>query len=302
MSYPLTVTSCGKPMTISQPPTRVVVDGTAVAEMMFALGVGDRIISQFMDPNLVDALPEYRDRAALVPSLGGPRSRRHAPSKEVLLAAGPDLVIPSFRGSIDVPEAPAPGKASEADLASIGAVAVTLSYGCPAGPAGRTIEDQLNDLILVGQVFGLEDRAQKMVDEMHAQLADVDRRVAGLPKPTLASFYLFNNLVSAFGGGVPDEFVRRAGGTNVWSGLQPATGDVISNMSNEQFASKPVDFFAITNLTGISAGAVPPEGVFTHVSTTFPSMPASINGKWTVVSGHAPAAQPRHGGGGHPDG
>lgn len=282
VTYPITVTSCGKPVTIAQPPKRVVVDDTAVAEMLFALGVGDRIVSQFMDPNLVDALPQFKDQDAKVPSLGGPKRSSHAPSKEVLLAAQPDLVIPSFPRSTD-----ADGVVSTADLASIGAVAVTLSYGCPNAQAKLTIDDELNDFLLVGETFGLKAKAQKMVDDMKAQLADVQRRVANLPKPPVATFYYSGGKVSAFGGGIPDEIVRLAGGTNVWQGQQPPTGDVILNISNESFASKPVDAFVITNLTGISAGAVNPQDAFDAVSKTFPDMNASKNKRWVTVSGHA---------------
>ncbi len=61
--YPRTVTACGKPVTIAKAPQRVVVDNTAVAEIVIALGAGDRIISRFVDPNLIDAVPEYKDRS-----------------------------------------------------------------------------------------------------------------------------------------------------------------------------------------------------------------------------------------------
>jgi iron complex transport system substrate-binding protein len=282
VSYPLTVTACGKPVTIPREPKRVVVDNTAVAEMLFALGVGNRIVSQFMDPNLVDALPQYKDMDAKVPSLGGPRSSQHAPSKEVLLNAQPDLVIPSFPKSIDTE-----GTISTADLDAIGATAVVLSYGCPNAPAILKIDDQFNDFLLVGEVFGLKDKAQKMVDDMKGQLADVQRRVGNLPKPAVASFYVFNGKLSVYGAGIPDEIIRLAGGTNAFAGKNPPTGYTIVNISNEVFAATPTDFWAITNLTGISQGALTPQAAFDVAAGLFPTMPAAVNKKWGVISGHA---------------
>jgi iron complex transport system substrate-binding protein len=282
VSYPLTVTDCGKPVTIPREPKRVVVDDTAVAEILFALGVGDRIVAQFMDTNLIDALPQYKDQDAKVPSLGGPKRSQHAPSKEALLAAQPDLVIPSFPKSID-----AEGTVSTGDLTAIGATAVVLSYGCPNASGTLKIDDQLNDVLLVGEVFGVKDKAQKLVDDMKAQLADVQRRVANLPKPSVASFYVFNGKLSVFGGGMPDEIVRLAGGNNVWAGKQPPPGDVIVNISNESFAAQPVDFWAITNLSGISAGALSPQEAFDTAAKLFPTMPAAANKKWATISGHA---------------
>lgn len=282
VTYPLTVTACGKPVTISREPKRVVVDNTAVAEMLFALGVGDRIVAQFMDPNLIDALPQYKDQDAKVKSLGGPRSNMHAPSKEVLLAAQPDLVIPSFPKSIDTE-----GTISTADLNAVGSTAVVLSYGCPNAPAILKIDDQMNDLLLVGEIFGLKDKAQKLVDDMKAQLADVQRRVGNLPKPTVASFYVFNGKLSVFAGGIPDEIVRMAGGNNVWTGKNTPPGYAITNISNESFASQPVDFWAVTNLSGISQGALSPQEAFDTAARLFPTMPAAQNKKWGVISGHA---------------
>ena len=281
-TYPVTVTDCGKPVTIPSAPKRVVVDDTAVAEMLFALGVGDRIVAQFMNPNLVDAIPQYKDQDAKVKSLGGPTSSQHAPSKEVLLSVQPDLVIPSFPKSIDTQNT-----ISTADLNAIGAQAVVLSYGCPNGSAILTINDQLNDLLLLGQVFGVEGKAQQIVDGMRAQLADVQRRVANLPKPTVASFYVFNGKLSVFAAGIPDEIIRDAGGNNVWSGKNTPPGYAITNISNELFASQPVDDWVITNLTGISQGAVAPQDAFNIAAGLFPTMPAAVNKKWSVLSGHA---------------
>ncbi len=283
-TYPRTVTACGKPVTIAKAPQRVVVDNTAVAEIVIALGAGDRIISQFMDPNLVDAMPEYKDRTSKIKSLGGPTSSSHAPSKEVLLSELPDVVIPSFPRSIDAEKT-----VSTADLASIGAVAVQLSYGCPDAVAALTIEDQLNDILLVGAVFGAEAKAKEIVDGMKAQLADVQRRVGNVPtKPPVASFWVSNGRISPYTAGIPEQIVRLAGGTNVWSGQQPpGAGQAIINISNESFASKPVDHFIITNLSGIATGAVGPDAAFDAVAKLHPTMPASVNRKYVVVGGHA---------------
>ena len=282
VTYPRTVTACGQPVTIAKAPQRVVVDNTAVAEIVIALGAGDRIISQFVAPNSVDAVPEYKDKSLKIPSLGGATSSDHSVSKEVLLSAMPDLVIPSFPRTIDTDKT-----VSTADLASIGAVAVQLSYGCPGAVAGLKIDDQLNDILLLGEVFGAEDKAKRIVDDMRAQLADVQRRVANLPKPPVASFWVSNGRISPFAAGIAEEIVNLAGGTNVWSGQQGPTGQAIINISNESFASKPVDAYIITNLAGIQNGAIGPDVAFDTVAKLHPTMPASVNRRYVVVSGHA---------------
>lgn len=281
-SYPMTVTACGKDVVITNEPERVVVENTAVAEILHALGVGDRIISQFIDPNLVDALPEYRDEIAAIPSLGGATGSDHAPSKEVLLAEEADLVVWSFPRSID-----SEGTVTTADLNAVGSAVIPLSYACPDSSGLLTIDDQLNDVLLLGTAFGVEDRANELVDDMREELADVQERVEGLERPSVATFYFAGDSVSPYGGGIPDEIVRLAGGENVWSGATEAGQMAVTNISNEAFASRPAEVFVITNLSGIATGAPGPEEAFELVSERFPDMPASQNERWVEVSGHA---------------
>ena len=204
----------------------------------------------------------------------------------MLLSELPDVVIPSFPRSIDAEKT-----VSTADLASIGAVAVQLSYGCPDAVAALTIEDQFNDILLVGSVFGAEAKAKEIVDGMKAQLADVQRRVGNLPnKPSVASFWVSNGRISPYGAGIPEQIVRLAGGTNVWGGQQAPGGQAIINISNESFASKPVDHFIITNLSGIATGAVGPDAAFDAVAKLHPD--DARLGESQVRRGRGHAQQP----------
>ena len=97
------------------------------------------------------------------------------------LARAADYILPLHAGKERAVAA------TKTYLNSIGAVAVVLSYGCPNAQAGLKIEDQLNDVLLVGQVFGVEARAQKLVDDMHTQLADVQRRWPGAVGEAIAA-------------------------------------------------------------------------------------------------------------------
>ncbi|NOP02726.1 ABC transporter substrate-binding protein, partial [Klebsiella pneumoniae] len=65
--YPLTVDNCGKPQTFAQAPQRAVTIGQASTEMLYALGLGDKLAATSLWFNNV--LPEYQVQNAKVPRL-----------------------------------------------------------------------------------------------------------------------------------------------------------------------------------------------------------------------------------------
>ncbi len=65
--YPLTVENCGKPQTFAQAPQRAVTIGQAGTEMLYALGLGDKLAGTSLWFNNV--LPEYQAQNDKVPRL-----------------------------------------------------------------------------------------------------------------------------------------------------------------------------------------------------------------------------------------
>lgn len=87
--YPLTIENCGKPQTFAQAPERAVTIGQASTEMLYALGLGDRLAGTSLWFNNV--LPEYQAQDAKVPRLAD-----NEPSFEAVVGKRPQLVAVQF--------------------------------------------------------------------------------------------------------------------------------------------------------------------------------------------------------------
>ncbi|MBF8709065.1 ABC transporter substrate-binding protein [Pseudomonas putida] len=87
--YPLTVDNCGKPQTFTQAPQRTVTIGQAGTEMLYALGLGDKLAATSLWFNNV--LPEYQMQNAKVPRLAD-----NEPSFEAVVGKRPQLVTVQF--------------------------------------------------------------------------------------------------------------------------------------------------------------------------------------------------------------
>src|SRR5690606_30507889 len=91
-AYPLTVETCGVASTLAGPPERIVAIKSSAAEMVLALGAGDRLVgTAFLD----GPIPE-----ALAPSLEVPSLADKVPSSEVVLGAEPDLVMAGWESAL----------------------------------------------------------------------------------------------------------------------------------------------------------------------------------------------------------
>lgn len=91
--YPLTLDNCGKPQTFDQAPQRAVTIGQAGSEMLYALGLGDKLVGTSLWFN--DVLPEYQAHNAKVPRLAD-----NDPSFEAVVGKRPQLVATQFEWMI----------------------------------------------------------------------------------------------------------------------------------------------------------------------------------------------------------
>ncbi|MGB9089230.1 MAG: ABC transporter substrate-binding protein [Pseudomonas farsensis] len=87
--YPLTVDNCGVPQTFAQAPERAVTIGQAGTEMLYALGLGEKLAGTSLWFNNV--LPEFAEQNAKVPRLAD-----NDPSFEAVVGKRPQLVAVQF--------------------------------------------------------------------------------------------------------------------------------------------------------------------------------------------------------------
>ena len=178
-----------------QRPSRIISIVPAVTEMLFAIGAGPRVVavsSYDREPPEVTRLPQVG--ALLDPDL------------ERILSLRPDLVV-IYGSQSDLQE--------QLTRARIPLYPYVHHVGAGLGHITRTIRE-------LGERTGEKARADSVASAIEGHLTDIQRRVAGRPKPrTLVVFgrepATLRNLYASGGVGFLHDMIETAGGANVFA-------------------------------------------------------------------------------------
>ncbi|MDI4664565.1 ABC transporter substrate-binding protein [Xanthobacter autotrophicus] len=181
--------------------SRIVSIGGAVTEILFALGLGDRVVA-------VDQTSRYPAAARQRPDVGYSR----ALSPEGVLSIGPSLIL----------AAEGAGPRSTLDVLEHASVPVVLI------PEAHDKAGVLAKIAAVAKAVGEEERGRALAAEVAADFAAVEEMVAALPGRPRAVFVLSASGGAAVVGGADtsaDAIFRLAGVTNAMAaikGFKPA--------------------------------------------------------------------------------
>ncbi|HEX7121785.1 MAG TPA: helical backbone metal receptor [Gemmatimonadaceae bacterium] len=172
-------------------PERIVSLSPATTELLFALGVGDRVVGR-------TRWDLYPPEASAVPDLGnGIR-----PNVEVILATRADLVL--LYATADNRDA-----ANALRAAGVPVVALRTDR----------IADFERLTTVVGDLVGEPDRARVVIDSVRASLARVRAATDTLPHPSVFLVAYQQPLMTIGAGSFLSELVAIAGGRNVFEDL-----------------------------------------------------------------------------------
>ena len=188
-------------------PRRIVSMAPSVTEILFALGLGERVVG-------VSNFCNYPAEAAKIDRIGGIMN----PNLEAIVALESDLVV-MLHGN----------KAIYPSLERFGIKTLTVDH--------KTVEGVLESIPTIGQTCGNGSAARRMVDELRGRIDRVRRKTAGLRRPrvmvsvdrTLGTGRL-ENIFAAGNEEYFDEMIEIAGGRNVF-GDQAVRYPVVSNES-----------------------------------------------------------------------
>lgn len=143
--------------TYEKAPEKVVCIWTNSVENMLALGLGDRI-ALAAGVTREEILPEYQEEAAKVQEYQG-----KYPPKEDIVALQPDFIL-GWRSSFA--EEKYWGDVTFWNERSIGTY-ISLNSGLMKD---QTLQNEYDDLLTLGRIFGVEDRAEALVAGMQAKV------------------------------------------------------------------------------------------------------------------------------------
>ena len=206
--YPVTVTNYNYlgdevSYTYEEAPQRVVAVYQGSIETMIALGLEDHVIASYGLDNEVK--PEWQEGFAAM----NYREDVFAPDKETVTLLEPDMIL--SWGSLF----------SEKNLGDVTGwnskgVATYINTNTRGGGRPRTLENEYTDILNLGRIFDVEDRAEALVEEMRTAITATLTAVEGQDFPRVA-------VVEPIGGGMTNygadslagDMVVQLGGTLV---------------------------------------------------------------------------------------
>ena len=194
----------GRTVALARPPARIVSLSPAATELLFALGVGDRLVGR-------TTWCDYPPAARQIPSVGDGLN----PNIEAVAARHPDLVV-LYRSALN--------ETAAAQLARLGITAVIVQ------------QDRLEDIARAARLLGRLTGADRAGDSLASALEQLvaSSRVLSPPRPapprrplTRVAFVVWDNPPVVIGAGsYLDELAGLAGAANVFHDIAAASATV----------------------------------------------------------------------------
>lgn len=262
--FPVTVDNCGVRTTYDTPPSRVVTIHQHPAELMLALGLKDHMVGTAFPDSAV--LPELKKDYEAVPELA-----EREPSFEKILDAEPEFVYGGYGSAFAENE----GRSRKA-FADAGIDTHLNREYC--GKKRVTMKDTYDEIRTIGRIFGVPDRAEKLVADLEDRVGKAAAKVEGEPE---AAVFVYDSgdktAFTAGGKSLGTELIRLAGGENVFADLDDVFGDV----SWEQVVERRPEVIAIYDYAG--AGSVEQKKKFLLSQPALADVPAVRNERFVVL-------------------
>ncbi len=280
-AYPVTITNCGKEYTYTKAPSRVVVmNGGSVAEVssLLELGVGDRIVANAQSYGDSE-VPGRVEAIKALPTGDIELNEMMDIPREAMIGLQPDFVISTYDGGFRA-EA---GFATRDDLAKIGANTYAPESAC--GDVGTvshkpTIEDSYAMLRDLGKIFGVSDKAEKIIADSKKRIAAIEKKVAGEEKLNamliIPGMAMGDQFSSVGDNGIWNDIMAKAGVTNAFAG---ASENMFANPSKEQVAKADIDALIVVNYMSAD-----PDADAKKLLAQFPQWDAAKNDRYVVLS------------------
>jgi iron complex transport system substrate-binding protein len=217
-AYPVTVTSCGVPVTYDHAPARAVSNDINSTEDMLALGLEPHMAGTF---GVTGDGPVGRPVPAQY--LAGFHKVRDVSSdyftKEELVGLRPDFLFAGWDYGLQEGTSLTPQS-----LAQFGIKTLVLTESCAHVQKGTTtvsLNDTYQDLRNLGEIFNVRRQAQQVVSGMQAQVTAAQAKIKGL-KPVTVFDYDSGEAAPFTGAGLatPNALISLGGGTNIFAGLK----------------------------------------------------------------------------------
>lgn len=268
--FPVTIQSCDRDVTFEAAPARAISNDVNLTEMMLALGLNESMAGYtgVSDWKTLDA--QLREGIGQLPELS-----TNYPTKEVLLGADADFYFAGWNYGMRVG-----GEVTPETLGEFGIKVYELTESCihVMDKPKASIDDMYADLLNLGRIFGVEEKAQSLVDGYKQELADF---TAGLPAIAgeVKVFVYDSGETKPFTAGryaMPSALIEAAGGVNIMDDVDSSWVEI----GWEPVIERNPDVIAIVDYGSVTAEE---KADFMRNNPAFKDIPAVQNDRFVVL-------------------
>ena len=218
-SSKVSVDSCNRTVTFDSPPQRAISNDVKLTEMMLVLGLSDKMVGYTGISGWKTLDEEMRLGVKQLPEL----SPKY-PSKEVLVGADADFFFAGWNYGMKVG-----GEVTPETLKPFGINVYELTESCIHIMTKKKVsmDDMYNDLLNLGRIFQIENRAKKLVDAYRSDLKKFTQKLESIPAKKV--FVYDSGEDTPFTAGryaMPTALIEAAGGINIMDDFQKSWGTV----------------------------------------------------------------------------
>lgn len=218
-AFPVTIDSCGAPLTFDAAPKRAVIHDINMAKMAFALGLQPSIVGVTGITGWYKTDDTFKHEQGSIPELA-PKY----PTMENLVAADPDFFFAGWYYGMKPG-----GEVTPDTLAPHGIKTLVLTESCIHLDKDRpaaSMDLLYADMEKLGKIFGKETEANALVEGWKTQLADIEKKV-GEKSGTRVFLYNSGNDKPFTAGkyAITTAMITAAGGKNIMEDMETSWGN-----------------------------------------------------------------------------
>ena len=237
-----TVESCNRIVSFDAPPKRAISNDVNLTEMMLVLGLAERMVGYTGISGWKTLDEEMRANVKQLPELSS-----KYPTKEVIVGANADFFFAGWNYGMKVG-----GEVTPETLEPFGVKVYELTESCThiMKKGKASIDDMYADLLNLGSIFNVEDRAKNLVNDYKAELKSFKSNLeTGEP---VRAFVYDSGEDTPFTAGLyamPTALIEAAGGVNVMNGFEKSWGTV----TWEEVVAQNPEVIIIVNYGSVTA-------------------------------------------------
>ncbi|MFV0527902.1 MAG: ABC transporter substrate-binding protein [Lachnospiraceae bacterium] len=199
-TYPMTFENYGREVTVTQKPEKVLTLGPNCTELFAALGLEEYVVGRSLINHSRGPLDEYADAVNAIPELNYSSATR-----EAILTSGADFIY-----------------ALDWEIGEEGCnIEEVEGYGMTVYVNSATsLEEQYQEILDIGKIFGVEDTAEAFVEDQKARIEAVQEKTKE-EEPVDVLVYDSGNdgVFTCSGSNFESLLISLAGGRNIFDDL-----------------------------------------------------------------------------------